>query len=207
MPNGPEGKRRQADRSECAVPACRIAIGDGRAACELPEHEKALVRRCRRAGAGTAAGWGVTGLLVLSLGSAAHAQAPSPSEEEAVAEAVAALRELPAEPGLPESAEAAEAQDRERVKVSLHGEAAHLAYRMTDGDACERLMPVLEGAEYAIRLDVNIEHSGSTAEDRYYAAVWDRRSSELIFVAEDRGPHDAVEAACRMVLADAAITR
>lgn len=108
MPNGPEGKRRQADRSECAVPACRIAIGDGRAACELPEHEKALVRRCRRAGAGTAAGWGVTGLLVLSLGSAAHAQAPSPSEAEALAEAVAALRELPPEPGVPESAEAAE---------------------------------------------------------------------------------------------------
>lgn len=108
MPNGPEGERRQADRSECAVPACRIATGDGRAACGLPNREKALVRRRKRAGAGATAGWGVTGLLMLSLGGAAHAQAPSPADEEAVAEAVAALREWSAEPGLPESAEAAE---------------------------------------------------------------------------------------------------
>lgn len=69
-----------------------------------------IERRRKIAGAGAAAGWGVTGLLMLSLGSAAHAQAPSPSDEEAVAEAVAALRALPPEPGLPESAEAAEAR-------------------------------------------------------------------------------------------------
>lgn len=70
-----------------------------------------IERRRKIVGAGAAAGWVVTGLLMLSLGSAAHAQAPSSSEEEeAVAEAVAALRALPAEPGLPESAEAAEAR-------------------------------------------------------------------------------------------------
>ena len=69
-----------------------------------------IERRRKNASAGAAAGWGVTGLLMLSLGSAAHAQAPSLSDEEAVAEAVAALRALPAEPGLPESAEVAEAR-------------------------------------------------------------------------------------------------
>ena len=72
------------------------------------------------AGAGAAARWGVAGLLILSLGSAANAQAPSPLEEEALAEAVAALRELPPEPGVPESAEAAEAgavQARETCRV------------------------------------------------------------------------------------------
>lgn len=66
-------------------------------------------RRKRRkvARAGAAARW-ASRLLILSLGSAASAQAPSPLEEEALAEAVAALRELPPEPGVPESAEAAE---------------------------------------------------------------------------------------------------
>ena len=94
-----------------------------------------------------------------------------------------------------------------RVDVELRGDAAHLAYRMTDDDTCDGLLPVLAGGEYVIRLDANIEHSGTAAEDRYYAAVWDVRSAELIFTVEDRGPHDVVEAVCRNIIADAASTR
>lgn len=76
--------------------------------------------RCKIARTGSAVRWGVAGLLILSLGSTANAQAPSPLDEEALAEAVAALRELPPEPGVPESAEAAEAgavQARETCRM------------------------------------------------------------------------------------------
>ena len=55
-----------------------------------------------------------TALLVLSLGVAAYAQAPTSAEEEALAEALGALRESTSESaaaGLPESAEAVQARE------------------------------------------------------------------------------------------------
>ena len=58
--------------------------------------------------------WGVTGLLVLAPGVSAHAQT---SEDDAAAEAVAALRELPREPEIAVATGAHAVQAREACRV------------------------------------------------------------------------------------------